>query len=639
MPPLVCPRCSHTNPEIAVFCYYDGAELVPAHGKGQQVFGQLAREFVFPAGRRCATFDEFARGCQDEWPVARDLLRQGAFLQFFATTGRLDLARAAEEAMAQADADIGLTTFLSSLPVSPGQGPRLDFHPRRLILGNLLAGEARDLQLTISNQGQGVLQGTLSVVEGGDWLRLTSGESNGQCALRTDGDQKIALRVDTRGFAAAKTYGAKLRVVTNGGIVEVPAGLNLIAQPFPRAPLQGVRTPREIAVKMRSQPKAAVPLLESGEVARWFSVNGWDYPVRGTPARGVAGVQQFFESMGLSKPPVVRMSTPEVRIVCKYPEVARGQVFLQTSAKKWVYAQVESDAAWIRVLNPAVAGPQQAAIGLAVDPRLVPGQRSGTGTIRLTANAGQTLTVQVRAEVHGAPGPPGGRLLQPVLVMALTLLLLRLVVAPLVDLHARGAALASARAASPALVPDTSVGAWLQLPWARIFLGNRKVAAEDRPGAAPARGPTDLRDFREQFVNSFVRTVALWTWWAGAAAGLLVLRRRGGTLSDLPWGLTAGAVAGLAAGASLACLVLLGDLLPCLLWGLAAGGLATGAGGLILWILLALVCWTLVGALLGLMLGLLGPAGLVILAPLRAGLGGLCGLCGLRSAAAYFAMA
>src|SRR5256885_8016671 len=40
-------------------------------------------------------------------------------------------------------------------------------------------------------------------------------------------------------------------------------------------------------------------LLESGEIGRWFETNGWNYPVRGTPAKGVAGVQQFFEQMGL----------------------------------------------------------------------------------------------------------------------------------------------------------------------------------------------------------------------------------------------------------------------------------------------------------------------------------------------------
>jgi hypothetical protein len=638
MPPLVCPRCKHTNPEVAVFCYFDGAELRPSRGGAGRAFGRLPREFAFPSGRRCPTFDDFVKGCQDEWPAARDLLRKGTFRQFFASIGRLDLAKAAEEAMAQGDADIGLTSFLNSLPVSRDQGPRLDLHPRRLVLGNLLAGETREVQLTVSNQGQGMLQGTLSVAEGGEWLRVASGTGNGQCDLKTAREQQVTLTVDTRGLAADQTYGAKLKVVTNGGIVEVPAGMNLLAHPFPRAPFQGLRTPREMAEKMRAQPKAAVPLLESGEVARWFGSNGWNYPIRGAPAKGVAGVQQFFEGMGLSKPPVVRVSQTEVRVACNYPDTGRGQVVLQTSAKKWVYAQVESDAPWLRVTTPTVAGPQQAPVAFAVDPRQVPGGRFAEGTLQITANSGQALTVQVRAEVRGAPSPLGGRFLQPVLAVALTLLLIRLGLAPLVDLYARGAAVASAmvltnQGMTSGGTSDAPVGAWLQLPWARIFSGSQASGG----GPEPTLGKNAMREFRDHFVGRFVRIVALWTWWLGALVGLMALWRRGGTFADLPWGLIAGAVAGVAASATLACMVLLGDLVPSVVWSLPEGGLAGGVGGLLLWIMLALFCWSLLGAALGLVLGLLGPLGQAILAPVQNGLAGFCRLCGLRGAASYFA--
>jgi hypothetical protein len=640
MPPLVCPRCHHTNPEVAAFCYFDGAELRPAHDGEVRAFGRLGGPFVFPSGRRCQTFDEFALGCQDEWPAARDLLRQGAFRQFFASTGRHDLAQAAEETTAQKDADIALTSFLGSLPVTPGQGPRLDLHPRRFMLGNLLAGESRDIQLKVSNQGKGTVQGTLSVAEGeGDtWLRLTGGTDSGHCDLKTAREQVVTVRVDTHGLAAGQTYNGKLRVVTNGGIVEVPVGMNLVAHPFPRAPFQGLRTPRDMAVKMRTQPKAAGPLLESGEVARWFSTNGWNYPVRGAVAKGVAGVQQFFESMGLSKPPVVRLSQAEVGVRCNYPDPARGQVLLQTTAKKWVYAQVESDAPWLRVLTPAVAGPQQAAVPFAVDPRLVPGGRSAEGTLQVTANSGQALTVRVRADVRGAPGPAGGRFLQPVVIAAVTLLLLRLALVPLVDLYARGAAVAAAlgRAGMPEAAAARPVGAWLQLPWARIFLGS-EAAGVDLGLGPEAAGASRTREFRDQFVSRFVGIVALWTWWVGAAGGVLLLLRRGGTLADLPWGLIAGAVAGVAAGATVACAVLLGDLVPSFVWCLPEGGVATGVGGVLLWIVLALICWTLLGAALGLVLGLAGPVGRGFLAPAQAALSGLCRLCGLRGAATYFA--
>ena len=55
---------------------------------------------------------------------------------------------------------------------------------------------------------------------------------------------------------------------------------------FATAPFQGVKAQRELAERMRTQPKAGVPLLESGEVKRWFELNGWTYPVAGPEVRG-----------------------------------------------------------------------------------------------------------------------------------------------------------------------------------------------------------------------------------------------------------------------------------------------------------------------------------------------------------------
>src|SRR5438876_5327907 len=327
MPVLVCPRCQRANPEAALFCHFDGIELKPGAGAALQ---KLAREFVFPSGRCCRSFDEFAQWCQDDWPAARDFLKSGKFGQYFSSIHRLDLARAAQEAMAQKDPDIALATFLGALPVSRAQMPRLDLNPRRILLGNLRAGETRQVQLTISNQGQGVLQGTLKVTDGNEYFKIAG--ANGECPIKTPREQQITLQVDARKLQAAQTYGAKLTVVTNGGIVEVPVKMDVIAQPFARSPFQGAKTPREMAVLMRGQPKAAVPLLESGEITRWFTSNGWSYPVRGTPARGVAGVQQYFEAMGLSKPPPVQVSQSEVHLACTYPEPARAQVSIRTTA-------------------------------------------------------------------------------------------------------------------------------------------------------------------------------------------------------------------------------------------------------------------------------------------------------------------
>ncbi len=52
----------------------------------------------------------------------------------------------------------------------------------------------------------------------------------------------------------------------------------------------------------------------------------------------MAGVQQFFEAMGLSKPPVLQLSQTEFRFRCDRPGPISFQAVLNnTSAKrKWV---------------------------------------------------------------------------------------------------------------------------------------------------------------------------------------------------------------------------------------------------------------------------------------------------------------
>lgn len=621
MPILVCPRCQRANPEVASFCYYDGAELKA--GAGAQV-NRLAREFIFPTGRRCQTFDELAQGCQEEWATARDLLKQGVFGQYFSTVGRLDLAKATQEAMAQADPDIALTTFLGALPVSRGQAPHLDINPRRILLGNLHLGDNRQIPLVVTNQGQGILQGSIKVTEGGEWFRI-AGSADGQAAIKTPREQQLMLQAETKSLQAAQAYGAKLTVVTNGGVVEVPVRMDLVPHPYPRGPFQGAKTPRDLAVRMREQPKAAVPLLESGEITRWFQSNGWSYPVRGTPVKGVAGVQQFFEAMGLSKPPPVQISQQEFRFALQYPEHTRGQLNLHTSVKKWVYANVESDSSWLKVLTPLPAGPQQAAIGFEVDSRLVPDRRV-EGRLKISANGGQNLTVRVSVEVRGAPAVALGRrrgFLGPIFAVALAFLYLRLLLVPFVDLMGRGPAARTGAAHVPIKLEADSplgrVGGWLALPWNRIVTGANLSDKAFNPGGTEAE--YNGMEFRHYCLSAFIRRFVLWTFWIGAVIGALILIRRGSML-DLPWGLIAGAVAGAGLSATLACTLLLGEMIPLGLWGLL--GLGGNIGLLFVWILLALGYWFGLGAVAGLLIGRW------VKVPADTLAGRVCRMCGLR---------
>lgn len=599
---------------------------------------------------------------------------RGVFAQFFQTCRRDDLVRAANDARANPNPDIALTTFMTSLPGTRTQTPKLDLNPRRILLGTLLVGETKSVPLTITNQGQSMLQGTVTVTEGQDWLSLDESRKVNEVDVSAVRDQLIKLTINTKGVAAAQTYGAKLTVVTNGGVVEVPVRMDLASQPFPKAPFQGVRTQRELAEKMRQLPKAAVPILETGEVERWFSLNGWTYPVNGAQIKGVGGVQQFFEGMGVSKPPPISLSQTEARFKCKYRDVVRGEVMLQTPAKKWVYAQIKSDRPWLKAPQPQVAGPQRVAAPFEIDTSTWTSGPTAEAKLTLEANGGQKLTLKVVVEVEGlpaapkpappapspmpataprpmstssrtpAPSPPpvaySGRLkFIPALITTLVLCLaMRIGLAPFVDGFIRSSA---ARAAGEKLgVPATEGGAvndfggWLKLPWLPILVGaDAKFSTVDfQPDSA---AELSMADFRHYFVSYFIRWFVLMTFWIGAIAGAITVLRRGGGVLDVPFGLIAGTFAGFCVSASLGAFFLVGELLPHALWHVVFGGHG-GIGFLILWIVLAIVCWFIIGILAGVILPLFTPLRHLLIDPFQGMFASVFRLVGMARLANYW---
>jgi hypothetical protein len=426
MPPQLCPRCQRAIPAGGNYCWLDGTPLNLTAAQARQPPGQLPHTFVFPSGRTCKTYDELVQACQEEWAEARQLLRNGVFARYLAGAGRVDLAAAAQKAQAHSDPDIGLHTLLGALPAAGRPtGPRLDLRPRRLTLGSMKAGEARIVRLTVANVGKGLLHGTVTLSGGDAWVRLVgAGARKDQTTIKTAREQQVTLQVDTAGLSARGAYSAKLTVITNGGVSEVPISVEVGAMSFNVPPFEGAKTPRDLAEKMKANPKAAVPVLENGDVARWFTANGWVYPVPFAPAQGVAAVQQFFEGMGLSRPPPMELSEGEARFTCYYPELCQGQVTLRTRARKWVYASAESDVPWMRVTTPTVSGPQQAVIAYEIDSTLMDADRLHEGTVYVVANAGQRLAQRVLVEVHRPQEPFTRRLLRPFFTGCLLALLL-----------------------------------------------------------------------------------------------------------------------------------------------------------------------------------------------------------------------
>lgn len=601
----VCPRCHRSNPSEAAFCYFDGVDLrslPPTNGHARA--DVLSRAFQFPSGRRCLNLSELAVGCLEEWDAARELLAGGKIAQYLTEIGRADLARSAAPP-GPGKADAALDNLLLALPGTIDLRPRLDFTPRRLQLGTLSVGEEKRVRVQLQNTGKGLLHGKISVAPGSEWMHIEGVKAGEELTIRTPNAQAVTLVVATRGLSSPHKYSGKLVLVTNGGVAELPVRLDLGLYPFPKAPFRDVTTPRELADRMRTQPKQAVPLLESGEIAGWFSQNGWVFPVQGRPAQGVAAVQQFFEGMGLSKPPVLELDNPVVELFCQPNLRVPGQFILRTDSKKWVFAHATSSAGWLRLNSPDISGPQQAVLPFEVDSADLAAGRTHEADVRLVGNSGQVFTGRVRLTIQGAPAT------------------VPIVRGPVPSWLVGAAAAAIARLI---LAAPGDIGA-------RYFLG----AGEAIAGQSPLLWGTYAID-----QGSFVRQFVLLIWWIGPLVGAIYALKKGDGLHDFLRGILSGAAAGLALSASLACLLPVFDWLPAWTWQTLVSrfGMTRYDGRtpfwLVLWIAYATLTWALMGLIAGKVLERAGGRAAQCLSAVSASLSSCLNWLGLRSAAAYF---
>jgi hypothetical protein len=635
-------------PDRAAYCGYDGTML--RNGAGGAAAGAMLQEFIFPSGRRCRTFDELAAACNGEWEEAKRLLRDGTFASFLSGIGRADLARLARESQAMPDADLGLAGFAGGLPASPGAGPKLGLSPRRFVVGPIRVGEQKPLQVTLQNEGRGLLQGKLTVTEGAEWLSIAEGGSPSEASIRASRDQVIKLQVNTQALNSSNNYSGKLVAVTNGGVAEIPVRLDLVARPFARGPYAGANDPKDLARRLRDNPRPAVELFENGEIARWFASNGWPYPIVGAPAPGLAAIQQYFEELGLAKAPQVVVSPTDHRVKASPGAPPSLQVTLTSPARKLVYARAECSVPWLKPRAASVAGQGQASFEIDVDPAQLTEDREYPAVVKVVANAGQTFLVQVKVEMSGnrrgwfssrpapappppPPPPPPQAQIQPAAAVPLPVPVAAFTAVP--------------RAPAPVTAPPAGgrfgltqallAGAVLGALWRLALLFPADVYARMLGSKGPpAPGSLEMWLQTPPPDGPFLRLFVLSTWWIGAVAGVITSWRKGGGGLDLLCGALAGAGAGLAGAATVGCLLVAGDEAPrALMRSLAGSGAGAGLATTI-WICLALASWTGIGAVAGAFLSLAGETGNHLLAAVGAPFALALRMVGLERQARWF---
>ena len=164
----------------------------------------------------------------------------------------------------------------------------------------------------------------------------------------------------TRG---GKPLQGEIVIDTNGGAITVPVRADIPIRPFPGGThandvLAGAKSPRELALKAKANPLGAAVLFEQGAVKAWYASNGWTYPVQGTQASGKGAVQQFFEALGLTKPPRPGDRRRAPAVPGQAGQRLTKHVTLSTKESQAVYAQAWSNQPWIKAEPGTVSGQQ-----------------------------------------------------------------------------------------------------------------------------------------------------------------------------------------------------------------------------------------------------------------------------------------
>ena len=404
-----CHRCSRVNPEEAAYCYFDGSALDGRGVNGGPVqTGQQAfhSPFTFPSGKACHNFDQLALACQENWAETLELLQQGYLETFLGSLGRADLALAAREAARYPDNDRGLDEFLAKLPSDVLAPPQLEVEPTEVNLGQLRPGEDRDLELHLTNQGMRLLYGSV-ICENCVWL--TVGEGPGAPQKFFEFTDELDVPVHIRGQhlrASNQPLEGLLLVESNGGSATVRVRAEVPVKPFPDGLFGGARTPREVAerarenLRTRQHLKETAALFEGGAVARWYEDNGWTYPVQGPVAERTAAVQQFFDALGLSRPPQVELSPSSVALQGAAGAPLQYNLEIHTHERRPIYAHGSSDQPWVEVGRARLNG-RTAVLTVPLVIPSVPDRQGETlrATVTIVANGKQRFTVPVTVEV------------------------------------------------------------------------------------------------------------------------------------------------------------------------------------------------------------------------------------------------
>ncbi len=401
---VMCPRCSSSNPAEARFCHHDGVLLEGVRPRVNARAG-FPTPFVFGSGLSCDDFPALAKGILAEWNASRDMLAFAEWEGFFSGLGRLDLVQAAAQARLFPDPDRGLDQLLAALPGQDLKPGALEVISRDIDFGNLQPGLPARVTVSLINAGQRLVWGEASLRDAA-WCSLSAETPLSHRSFQFIGEASLELFIPEGLIRrSGRILTGTLVLSTETGTIEV----RLSARepdviPFAGGLFDGATSPRHIAEKARTKPREASPVFLSGKLAEWYKANGWDYPVNGPVAPGLASVQQYFEAHGFAPSPKVIAEPSAITLRAVPGEKLTERILLKTDEKRHVYGYVASTEPWLTVgdLEPNY---QTASLPVEIDTMLLTEDMPLHTTLIVVANGQQRfeIPIEVAFRVPEAP--------------------------------------------------------------------------------------------------------------------------------------------------------------------------------------------------------------------------------------------
>jgi hypothetical protein len=348
----ICRKCSRPNPDEASFCYFDGQPFAATvlRNRSLEVGAQpFASPFVFPAGKQCRCFDELVTYSWQHWGQAREALHKGLLEPFLGRLGRVDLAAVAHQAARAVDKDRGLDELLAKFPSKSLKPAKLLVASTELKLGRLKIGDGRTLSIHLKNEGMRLVHGNISC---DNCVWLTVGEGGGVDNKHFAFTDSMTIPLQVRGDrlrAGNNPLEAHIVIETNGGNATIHVQADVPAVPFSSGVLAGALNPRQIAEKAKKSPREAAALFEKGAIAAWYKDNGWDYPIKIPTASGITAIQQFFEALGLTAAPKVKVAPTVLKLKARPGAKIEQNIEVTTDEKRAVWAHAIADQPWLQV--------------------------------------------------------------------------------------------------------------------------------------------------------------------------------------------------------------------------------------------------------------------------------------------------